>query len=118
MEPFPERKMNKTFLTCAILGCIAVLLGAFGAHGLEGKVSEKALAVHRLIGDLHRLQRRVDGDLRADKLCSFRKDVAQRLVDPVLRLPLLLRTVHVGRLGVDADQATTAAIEAVLKPRS
>ena len=37
--------MNKTFLTCAILGCIAVLLGAFGAHGLEGKVSEKALAV-------------------------------------------------------------------------
>ena len=37
--------MNKTFLMCALLGCAAVLLGAFGAHGLEGKVSEKALAV-------------------------------------------------------------------------
>ncbi|HIB65045.1 MAG TPA: DUF423 domain-containing protein [Phycisphaerales bacterium] len=36
--------MNRTVLTCAILGCTAVLLGAFGAHGLEGKVSEKALA--------------------------------------------------------------------------
>jgi len=32
------------FLVATINGFLAVALGAFGAHGLEGKVSEKALA--------------------------------------------------------------------------
>lgn len=36
--------MNKRIIiTAAILGLIAVILGAFGAHGLEGKVSESGL---------------------------------------------------------------------------
>ncbi|MFD2597549.1 DUF423 domain-containing protein [Sphingobacterium corticis] len=36
--------MNKQIiLTAAFLGMMAVILGAFGAHGLEGKVSEAQL---------------------------------------------------------------------------
>lgn len=36
--------MNKRIiLTGALFGLIAVILGAFGAHGLEGKVSEGSL---------------------------------------------------------------------------
>lgn len=36
--------MNKKItLVAAFFGCIAVVLGAFGAHGLEGKVSESHL---------------------------------------------------------------------------
>lgn len=36
--------MNKRIiLTAAIFGAVAVVLGAFGAHGLEGKVSEDQL---------------------------------------------------------------------------
>ncbi len=34
--------MNKRIvLTAALFGMLAVILGAFGAHGLEGKISEK-----------------------------------------------------------------------------
>lgn len=36
--------MNKQIiLTAALLGVFAVVLGAFGAHGLEGKISERHL---------------------------------------------------------------------------
>lgn len=36
--------MNKRIiLTAAIFGAVAVVLGAFGAHGLEGKLSEDQL---------------------------------------------------------------------------
>ncbi|WP_166332124.1 DUF423 domain-containing protein [Sphingobacterium chungjuense] len=36
--------MNKQIiLTAAFFGMVAVILGAFGAHGLEGKVSESQL---------------------------------------------------------------------------
>ena len=36
--------MNKTILlTGVILGCLAVIFGAFGAHGLEKLVDEKAV---------------------------------------------------------------------------
>lgn len=35
--------MKRLILIGAILGFIAVALGAFGAHGLEGRVSEHAL---------------------------------------------------------------------------
>lgn len=38
--------MKRIFLICgAINGFLAVALGAFGAHGLEGKLSEAMLAV-------------------------------------------------------------------------
>lgn len=36
--------MKIFLLVGAVYGFIAVALGAFGAHGLEGKISEKALA--------------------------------------------------------------------------
>ncbi len=37
--------MMKLFLLLGVInGFLAVALGAFGAHGLEGKISEKALA--------------------------------------------------------------------------
>ncbi|NKI26154.1 DUF423 domain-containing protein [Arenibacter sp. 6A1] len=37
--------MNKTILiTAVIFGCTAIILGAFGAHGLEKLVDPKALA--------------------------------------------------------------------------
>ncbi|MBA8988536.1 MULTISPECIES: DUF423 domain-containing protein [Sphingobacterium] len=36
--------MNKQIiLTAAFFGLLAVILGAFGAHGLEGKISDKQL---------------------------------------------------------------------------
>lgn len=36
--------MNKQIiLTAALFGVLAVILGAFGAHGLEGKISERHL---------------------------------------------------------------------------
>jgi uncharacterized membrane protein YgdD (TMEM256/DUF423 family) len=37
------RMNKKIILTAAVFGLIAVILGAFGAHGLEGKVSAKSL---------------------------------------------------------------------------
>ncbi len=37
--------MNTPVRCAALLGCLAVMLGAFGAHGLEGRVSEKAIEV-------------------------------------------------------------------------
>lgn len=37
--------MSRPIKYAAIVGCLAVLLGAFGAHGLEGRISEKALQV-------------------------------------------------------------------------
>ena len=35
--------MKVFFIISAVYGFLAVALGAFGAHGLEGKISEKAL---------------------------------------------------------------------------
>ena len=35
----------RSFAVPAVLGALAVLLGAFGAHALEGRVSERALEV-------------------------------------------------------------------------
>ena len=38
--------MNKSFLiTAALLGALAVILGAFGAHGLKSKIPEDALEI-------------------------------------------------------------------------
>lgn len=37
--------MNASVRYAAVLGFLAVMLGAFGAHGLEGRVSEKAFEV-------------------------------------------------------------------------
>lgn len=37
----------------AVLGCLAVLLGAFGAHALEGRVSERALEVWETANRYH-----------------------------------------------------------------
>lgn len=34
---------KKIILTAAFFGCLAVILGAFGSHGLEGKVSESQI---------------------------------------------------------------------------
>lgn len=36
--------MKALFIIAAINGFLAVALGAFGAHGLEGKISESAIA--------------------------------------------------------------------------
>lgn len=37
--------MNKRIiLTAAVFGILAVILGAFGAHGLSGKISESSIA--------------------------------------------------------------------------
>ena len=38
-----NEKLKGLFIVAAINGFLAVALGAFGAHGLEGKISEKAL---------------------------------------------------------------------------
>lgn len=35
--------MKKYLITTAILGALAVTLGAFGAHGLKGKITQHAL---------------------------------------------------------------------------
>ena len=35
--------MNKWISISALLGATAVIMGAFGAHGLQGKVEEKAI---------------------------------------------------------------------------
>jgi uncharacterized membrane protein YgdD (TMEM256/DUF423 family) len=37
--------MKKAFLLSALVGCSAVLLGAFGAHALEERLSQRALEV-------------------------------------------------------------------------
>lgn len=37
--------MKKPLLLSALLGCTAVLLGAFGAHALENRLPERALEV-------------------------------------------------------------------------
>jgi len=37
--------LRKTILTAAILGMLAVILGAFGAHGLTKIVSEKSMSI-------------------------------------------------------------------------
>ncbi|MCG8573818.1 MAG: DUF423 domain-containing protein [Flavobacteriales bacterium] len=34
---------NKVVITGAVLICLAIIFGAFGAHGLEGKVEAKAI---------------------------------------------------------------------------
>ncbi len=39
-----ERDGANLILAGAILGFLAIALGAFGAHGLEGKISEQAMA--------------------------------------------------------------------------
>ena len=38
----------------AIFGCLAVIIGAFGAHGLEGKISPELLEVYD-VGALYHL---------------------------------------------------------------
>lgn len=35
--------MNKWVSISAVLGALSVIMGAFGAHGLEGRVEEKAI---------------------------------------------------------------------------
>lgn len=46
--------MNKRIiLVAAFLGMLAVILGAFGAHGLEGKVSEGQLANWKTANQYH-----------------------------------------------------------------
>ncbi|WP_140937562.1 DUF423 domain-containing protein [Sphingobacterium lumbrici] len=46
--------MNKQIiLTASFLGLIAVILGAFGAHGLEGKISEYHLATWKTANQYH-----------------------------------------------------------------
>lgn len=46
--------MNKQIiLTASFLGLIAVILGAFGAHGLEGKVSEYYLETWKTANQYH-----------------------------------------------------------------
>ncbi len=35
--------MNKWVSISAVLGALAVIMGAFGAHGLQGRVEEKAI---------------------------------------------------------------------------
>jgi uncharacterized membrane protein YgdD (TMEM256/DUF423 family) len=48
--------MPKIFLIFAsINGALAVMLGAFGAHGLKGKVSESLLAAYKTGVDYHLL---------------------------------------------------------------
>ncbi|HLR54421.1 MAG TPA: DUF423 domain-containing protein [Pseudogracilibacillus sp.] len=37
--------MKALFVVGALNGFLAVLLGAFGAHGLEGKISEKSIGI-------------------------------------------------------------------------
>ena len=37
--------MKMILITTALLGALAVALGAFGAHGLEGKITEAQIAV-------------------------------------------------------------------------
>ncbi len=37
--------MRGHFWIPAVLGCLAVLLGAFGAHGLEGRIDEHAIEI-------------------------------------------------------------------------
>lgn len=37
--------MKALFVIGALNGFLAVLLGAFGAHGLEGKISEKSIGI-------------------------------------------------------------------------
>src|SRR5699024_5743769 len=38
-------KMKALFVVGALNGFLAVLLGAFGAHGLEGKISEESIGI-------------------------------------------------------------------------
>ncbi|GGH23340.1 DUF423 domain-containing protein [Sphingobacterium alkalisoli] len=46
--------MNKQIiLTASFLGLIAVILGAFGAHGLEGKISEYHLETWKTANQYH-----------------------------------------------------------------
>ncbi|TJZ60794.1 DUF423 domain-containing protein [Sphingobacterium olei] len=46
--------MNKQIiLTASFLGLVAVILGAFGAHGLEGKISEYHLETWKTANQYH-----------------------------------------------------------------
>ncbi|HLR01077.1 MAG TPA: DUF423 domain-containing protein [Sphingobacterium sp.] len=46
--------MNKRIIiTASLLGILAVILGAFGAHGLEGKVSDSQLEVWKTANQYH-----------------------------------------------------------------
>ncbi|TDQ75171.1 DUF423 domain-containing protein [Sphingobacterium yanglingense] len=46
--------MNKQIiLTASFLGLIAVILGAFGAHGLEGKISDYHLGTWKTANQYH-----------------------------------------------------------------
>lgn len=46
--------MNKQIiLTASLLGVLAVILGAFGAHGLEGKISERHLDTWKTANQYH-----------------------------------------------------------------
>lgn len=51
---FDIERMNKQIiLIAAFLGMSAVILGAFGAHGLEGKVTDAQLATWKTANEYH-----------------------------------------------------------------
>lgn len=46
--------MNKQIiLTASFFGLIAVILGAFGAHGLEGKISDSQMGIWKTANQYH-----------------------------------------------------------------
>ncbi len=54
MEPVPEGEMKVTpFWPVALLGVVAVLFGAFGAHALESRLEPRALEVWQTANRYH-----------------------------------------------------------------